>query len=209
MTIHARFLAIVLTATPAAVLACASSQSSAITSGDAASVASKDGGALGSKDGGSSGSKDGGASGSRDGGGSGGDGAGGTDGRGPSGDTGAPEAGGFDVIVIGPPDTGVTLPDAATDGSGIDACGICDRVWVCNGFSDHWVSMGPDACADVRQTSMGPATVATLYCQNGDTINYASAMNNAGMWMTTPTGLALLYDNVGGGTVEIDCVPGM
>lgn len=109
-----------------------------------------------------------------------------------------------DVIVIGPPPMDSSIPDAAPDAPKLDACGICDRVWVCNGFADTWVSTGSEGCADIR----GTATVATLYCENGDTINYPSATGNDGTWAITSTGLALYYDNLGGGTVEIDCVPG-
>jgi hypothetical protein len=74
---------------------------------------------------------------------------------------------------------------------------------VCNGFADGWVSVGLQACADVR----GTTTVATLYCTHGDTINYPDPNNNDGTWALTSTGLALYYNSLGG-TVEIDCVPG-
>ena len=84
----------------------------------------------------------------------------------------------------------------------MDACGICDRVWVCNGFADPWVSAGPDECADSGNST-------TLYCVNGDTINYPSAdpSENDGTWAVTSTGLALYFNSLQG-TVEIDCVPG-
>jgi hypothetical protein len=85
----------------------------------------------------------------------------------------------------------------------VDACGICDRVWVCNGFPDNWVSTGPDSCADIRSGT----TVATLFCVNGDTIDYADPNNNDGTWAVTSTGMSLYYNSLEG-SVEIDCVPG-
>jgi len=110
-----------------------------------------------------------------------------------------------DVIVITSPgvDGGGSVPDSAPDAPKLDACGICDRVWVCNGFADSWVSTGPYACADVRHG----ITVATLYCQHGDTIKYADATNNDGTWAKTATGLALYYNDFSS-TMEIDCTPG-
>jgi hypothetical protein len=65
------------------------------------------------------------------------------------------------------------------------------------------VATGPKVCADIRNGT----TVATLYCVNGDTINYADPTNNDGTWAVTSTGLSLYYNSLGG-TVEIDCVPG-
>jgi hypothetical protein len=109
-----------------------------------------------------------------------------------------------DVIVIGPPQLDSSIPDASPDAPRLDACGICDRVWVCNGFPDTWTSTGPQSCADIR----GTTTVATLYCENGNTINYPSATGNDGSWVATATSLTLTYNDLGGGTVEIDCVPG-
>ena len=91
---------------------------------------------------------------------------------------------------------------SSSSSGGVDACGICDRVWVCNGFADPWVSAGPDECADSGNST-------TLYCVNGDTINYPSAdpSENDGTWAVTSTGLALYFNSLQG-TVEIDCVPG-
>jgi hypothetical protein len=100
-----------------------------------------------------------------------------------------------------PVDSGA--PDVTMEAAALDACGICDRVWICNGFADTWVSAGSQACADVRSGT----TVATLYCAQGDTINYADPNNNDGTWATTPEGLALYYNSLQG-TVEIDCTPG-
>ena len=96
-----------------------------------------------------------------------------------------------------------TSSTSSSSSGGLDACGICDRVWVCNGFADNWVSVGPHACADIR----GMTTVATLYCVSGDTINFPDPTSNDGTWAVTSTGLALYYNSLGG-TVEIDCVPG-
>jgi hypothetical protein len=110
---------------------------------------------------------------------------------------------GFDVIVIGPPDA-EHVPDATPDGPVLDACGICDRSWTCNGFTDRWVSTGPQSCGDDRNGNI----VTTLFCENGDTIGFPDPTNNYGTWSTTPTGMTLLFNNLGGGTVEIDCVPG-
>ena len=121
----------------------------------------------------------------------------------------APEAGmdAFtfpDVIDIGPPDVTVKLPDAAPDAPKLNACGICDRKWNCNGFTDTWESTGADSCADVRS---GHAVV-TLYCENGDTIDFPSATDNDGTWSQSSTGLAIDFNSFGS-VMEIDCVPGM
>jgi hypothetical protein len=62
------------------------------------------------------------------------------------------------------------------------------------------VSTGPYSCQDTR-------TGTTLYCQHGDTINYADPNNNDGTWAMTSTGLALYFNGLQG-TVEIDCTPG-
>ena len=108
-----------------------------------------------------------------------------------------------DVIVIGPPQVDSSIPDSGPDAPVLDACGICDRVWVCNGITDTWRSSGPEACADIR----GTTTVATLYCEHGNTINFPDPMNNDGTWSKTSTGLALDYYGLEG-VMEIDCVPG-
>ena len=109
---------------------------------------------------------------------------------------------GFDVIVIGPPD--VHVPDASPDAPVLNACGVCDRTWVCNGFSDKWVSTGPQSCGDDRNGNI----VISIFCEHGDTIGVPDPANNSGTWMTTPTGMTLDFSMLGGGTMEIDCVPG-
>ena len=73
---------------------------------------------------------------------------------------------------------------------------------MCNGFPDDWVSIGPQACADVRDG----VTVTTLYCEEARTINFPSATGNDGTWDTVGTGLALYFNSLQG-THEIDCVP--
>ena len=116
------------------------------------------------------------------------------------------DSGGFDasfgdVIIIGPPPVDASFPDSASDGPKLNACGICDRVWNCNGFSQGWVSTGPEACTNTHNDTI-------LYCENGNTINFADATNNDGSWMVTSTGLTIDFNNLGGGTVEFDCIPG-
>jgi hypothetical protein len=109
-----------------------------------------------------------------------------------------------DVMTVGPPIVDATTCDAASGNPDVDACDICNRTWVCNGFADPWVSTSATSCAYFR----GCTAVVTLYCVGGhDTIDYSDPTNNDGTWATTSTGLALYYNDVGGGTVEIDCVP--
>jgi hypothetical protein len=114
-----------------------------------------------------------------------------------------------DATSSGPPpgmDSGA--PDSPADAPKLDACGVCDRVWVCNGFADTWVSTSSDACAYIRSG----VTAATLYCENGnDTINYPAATDaddsqTAGVWQQTSSGLTLTYFAFGTPMV-ITCVP--
>jgi hypothetical protein len=115
-------------------------------------------------------------------------------------DSGSFDANFGDVIMIGPPPVDASCPDAASDAPKLDACGICDRVWNCNGFPQVWVSMGPDACKDTKNMTI-------LYCENGNTIGFPDPANNYGSWMITSTGLALDFNGLSG-TMEIDCTPG-
>jgi hypothetical protein len=100
------------------------------------------------------------------------------------------------------PDAGIGNDAGGGDAGGPNACDICDRVWVCNGFADNWVSVGPTACADIRQGT----TVATLYCTEADTIDYSDPNNNDGTWSLMGDELVLDYNSLEG-TMEIDCYP--
>jgi hypothetical protein len=100
------------------------------------------------------------------------------------------------------PDAGAASDAGGAEAGFANACGICDRVWVCNGFADNWVSVGPTACADIRQGT----AVATLYCSQADTINYADPNDNDGTWSFMGDELVLDYNSLEG-TVEIDCYP--
>jgi hypothetical protein len=73
-----------------------------------------------------------------------------------------------------------------------DACGICDRNWLCNVADDYWTSQAGD-CVDAR-------TGTTLRCDG--TIG-----GGAGTWAVTSTGLALYFNSLCG-IHEIDCTPG-
>ncbi|MEO6572477.1 MAG: hypothetical protein ABIP89_01470 [Polyangiaceae bacterium] len=77
-----------------------------------------------------------------------------------------------------------------------NACGLCDRHWVCNGFDDLWSSVG-GKCVD-----QGNGTA--LRCDG--TLDGASALN-VGTWEGNASSFAMYFDNIGGGTVTIDCVP--
>jgi hypothetical protein len=107
-----------------------------------------------------------------------------------------------------PPPVDANYPDVFSDGPKINACGVCDRVWVCNGFSDVWVSTSTDSCAYIRDDE----TLATLYCEDGfDTLNYpafseAGVDQTAGTWSGSSAGLTLTYFALGTPMV-ISCVP--
>jgi hypothetical protein len=105
-----------------------------------------------------------------------------------------------DVETVGHPDVLVRLPDAAPDAPKLDACGVCDRDWDCNGFTNVWESTGPESCAEVRN---GEAVI-TLYCENGNTIDSPTAGGSAGIWSVTASGLVL---DVNG--TEFTCTPAM
>ncbi len=77
-----------------------------------------------------------------------------------------------------------------------NACGLCDRHWVCNGFDDLWSSVG-GKCVD-----QGNGTA--LRCDG--TLDGASALN-VGTWAGNASSFSMYFNNLGGGTVTIDCLP--
>ncbi len=79
---------------------------------------------------------------------------------------------------------------------GVNACGVCDRSWTCNGFPDMWLSQG-GLCVNQRTTT-------ALHC-NGTFDQGGST--HVGDWSGNATHIALRYPMLGGGTRTIDCYP--
>lgn len=90
-----------------------------------------------------------------------------------------------------------TGADAPFEASGPNACGVCDRTWVCNGFAQYWASEADGRC--VNQTNR-----TGLRC-NG--ILDGSTANNVGTWTGSSQGLTLNFQTLGGGAHVITCTP--
>lgn len=76
------------------------------------------------------------------------------------------------------------------------ACGVCDRNWTCNGFTDYWQSdLG--RCVNQRTTTAlrcdGKFDQGTSY--------------GVGTWSGDATQITLVYPMLGGGTKSYDCFP--
>lgn len=97
---------------------------------------------------------------------------------------------------------GAQRPDASRD-AGLNpdgnpgACGVCDRTWVCNNFPQYWASEADGRCVNQKNRT-------GLRC-NG--ILDGTTANNVGTWTGDANGLTLNFDNLGGGTYVITCVP--
>lgn len=93
-------------------------------------------------------------------------------------------------------------PDASRD-AGLNpdgnpgACGVCDRIWVCNNFAQYWASEADGRCVNQKNRT-------GLRC-NG--ILDGTSANNVGTWTGDANGLTLNFNNLGGGTYVITCVP--
>lgn len=84
---------------------------------------------------------------------------------------------------------GPTLP-------GPNACGICDRVWICNGFSQTWKSDGENCTNSVNQTS--------LHC---DGSIHAPNVGAVGQWKGDDQLLKLSYTGLNGESFIYACIP--
>lgn len=110
--------------------------------------------------------------------------------------TSSSDAGGassVDAASSGSVDAAVPKPDAAAPPGG--ACGVCDRDWTCNGFTDAWVTQGA-RCLNTRTTT-------ALRCDGK--FDQGSSYG-VGTWSATPTVLTLRYPMLGGGTKVYDCL---
>lgn len=85
--------------------------------------------------------------------------------------------------------------DSAAEAGPLNACGVCDRVWVCNGFAAQWSSVGGRCVNDANGTG--------LRCNH---ILDGMSANNVGSWTGDDQHLTLVFNSFGG-THTIACVP--
>jgi hypothetical protein len=95
----------------------------------------------------------------------------------------------FEVDAGGSTGTGSTT---TTSGSGLDACGICDRAWQCDADDDMWTSSGSTACVNSR---------------TGTQLNCDGTMQSGGTWSGDSSELILAFPSFGS-TVDVTCTPG-
>jgi hypothetical protein len=88
-------------------------------------------------------------------------------------------------------------PDAAAEASGANACGICDRTWVCNNFAAYWASESDGRCVN-------QANRTGLRC-NG--VLDGPTARNVGTWSGNAASLTLNFQSLNGGTHVITCAP--
>lgn len=81
--------------------------------------------------------------------------------------------------------------------SGPNACGVCDRVWICNGFSQTWRSDGGNCVNAVNQTS--------LHCDG--TVWGASGVGQVGEWKGDDQLLKLSFTGLNGESFIYACIP--
>jgi hypothetical protein len=96
-----------------------------------------------------------------------------------------------------PRDAGMDARDAAITYSDAGACGLCDRIWVCNNLAQMWTTEADGRCVNqVNRTA--------LQC-NG-TLDGAS-YRDVGTWTGDAMELALHFRDLGGGVRTYYCYP--
>ena len=85
---------------------------------------------------------------------------------------------------------------SSSSGAAGGACGVCDRVWACNGFGDPWATQGA-RCVNQRTTT---ALRCDGYFDQGNSVK-------VGTWTSAPNRLTLRYPMLGGGTKVVECTP--
>ena len=85
---------------------------------------------------------------------------------------------------------------SSSGGTAGGACGVCDRNWTCNGFTDFWATQG-GRCVNQRTTT-------ALRC-DGKFDQGGSV--GVGTWTGDATKITLVYPMLGGGTKKHECLP--
>jgi hypothetical protein len=94
-------------------------------------------------------------------------------------------------------DAGADRDAAPVVYSDAGACGICDRVWVCNGFANDWKTEADGRCVNQRNRT-------ALRC-NG--VMDGDKFQNVGVWLGDARELELRFSTGGGGFQSYFCNP--
>jgi hypothetical protein len=94
------------------------------------------------------------------------------------------------------------LLDAGAVGTDSGACGVCDRVWVCNGFSNSWASeVDGGRCVNQRNG-------VALRCDGVlDGALDGGVLRNVGTWSGDARELELRFRSLGDGLAIKYCYP--
>jgi hypothetical protein len=96
-----------------------------------------------------------------------------------------------------PRDAGADRDAAQAVYSDAGACGICDRVWVCNGFANDWKTEADGRCVNQYNRT-------ALRC-NG--VMDGDRFQNLGTWLGDARELELRFGTGGGGFQSYFCYP--